>query len=357
MNLGEFDKKSLSLVKGGLTAVAHGLKYLVIPYILLAVGLMALTGMDGPQSVADLLRELQTLVLIFGIVLTVLGFLKGAYPKGSYSRFTFGIAAAVLVIVYVFSLLLNGRTESVISREAFEIDLYAIFVLYFFPALLAVLMQFGEFADHRRPWLTANGMAAPMEKEKAEDHRFYHDFRLRYGSLYQGLKLSRSALIGFVVIPIIVLTLFKAGLSSLNAEEVDSLMANLDGMVSNVVLLGLPLAALAFFKGFYPRGSFSRFVPAVVMVLLTMYWIWALGLEGRFVFDSIEELSMTLDYSMLLLLIMAGTSLWIVYHVLELLIYRPGWKEGGFQKDLREKNARKSKKAENAPQANSGEGP
>lgn len=336
MNLGEFDKQHFSPIKGALTATGHALKYLVIPYVLFVVGLMALQGQDGPQRVAELLREMQTVVLIFGIVLTVLGFFKGAYPKGSYSRFLFGITASVLVIVYVYSLLLNGRTQDVISREAFELDLNSIFVLYFFPALLAVLMQFGEFADHRRPWLEKEGKLVTLPKEEPGDHRFYHDFRLRYGSLYNGLKLGRSTLIGFVVIPLIVIILMKAGFSSLNVEEVDSMMSNLDDIAAYMVMLGVPLAFLAFFKGFYPKGSFSRFLPALVMVLLTLYWIWVLGLEGRFVFDSIEEISIKLDYAKLLMLIMVGTALWIVYYVLELILYRPEWKAAGFPKDLRE---------------------
>ncbi len=348
MNIGEFDKKYFSLAKGSITAAVHALKYLAVPYILFAFGLVALSNQDGPQRVADLLTEMQTLVLIFGIVLTVLGFFKGAYPKGSYSRFLFGITASVLVIVYVFSLLLGGRTEDVIAQEAFELDLYLIFVLFFFPALLAVLMQFGEFADHRRPFLEKDGRIAVKEKEDPEDHRFYHDFRLRYGSLFNGLKLARSTLIGFVVIPLIVIILMKAGFSSLNVEEVDSMMSNLDDISTYMVMLGVPMAALAFFKGFYPKGSVSRFVPAVAMVLVTLYWIWVLGLGGQFVFDSIEEISINLDFSKLLLLVMVGTALWIVYYVLELLLYRPEWKDAGFPKDLRTKESRKQRKLRKA---------
>jgi len=348
MNLGEFDGRHLSPVNGSVTATVHALKYLAVPYILFTVGLMVLSGQDGPQRVADLLTEMQTLVLIFGIVLTVLGFFKGAYPKGSYSRFLFGITASVLVIVYVFSLLLGGRTEDVIAREAFELDLYLIFVLFFFPALLAVLMQFGEFADSRRPFLEMDGRIAVKEKEDPKDHRFYHDFRVHYGSLYNGLKLARSTLIGFVIIPLIVIILMKAGFSSLNVEEVDSMMSNLDDISSYMVTLGVPMAALAFFKGFYPKGSFSRFVPAIAMVLITLYWIWVIGLEGKFVFDSIEEISINLDYSQLLLLVMVGTALWIVYYVLELLLYRPEWKDAGFPKDMRSKESRKQRKLRKA---------
>lgn len=348
MNIGEFDKKHFSLANGSITATVHALKYLALPYILFAVGLIVLAGQDGPQRVADLLMEMQTLVLIFGIILTVLGFFKGAFPKGSYSRFLFGITASVLVIVFVFSLLLDGRTENVISKEAFELDLYLIFVLYFFPALLAVLMQFGEFADHRRLFLEKEGRIAVKEKEDPKDHRFYHDFRLRYGSLFNGLKLARSTLIGFVIIPLVIIILMKAAFSSLNVEEVDSMMSNLDDISSYMVMLGIPMAALAFFKGFYPKGSFSRFIPAVVMVLITLYWIWVLGMGGQFVFDSIEEISINLDFSKLLLLVMVGTALWIVYYVLELLLHRPDWKEGGFPRDLGSKESRKQRKLRKA---------
>jgi len=205
-----------------------------------------------------------------------------------------------------------------------------------------VLMQFGEFADHRSLFLEREGRIAPIEKEDPKDHRFYHDFRVRYGSLYNGLKLARSTLIGFVIIPLIVIILMKAGFSSLNVEEVDSMMSNLDDISNFMVMLGVPMAVLAFFKGFYPKGSFSRFIPAVIMVLITLYWIWVIGLEGKFVFDSIEEISITLDFSKLLLLVMVGTALWIVYYVLELLLYRPEWKDAGFPKDLREE--RKARK-------------
>jgi len=342
VNIGEFDKKYFSFPKGAVTATVHALKYLAIPYVLFTVGLIVLTGQDGPQRVADLLIELQTVGLIFGIVLTALGFFKGAYPKGSYSRFLFGLTASVLVIVYVFSMLLQGRVQDVIAKEAFELDLYLIFTLYFIPAILAVLMQFGEFADHRRPFLEKEGKLRVKEKEDPQDHRFYHDFRIRYGSLFNGLKLGRSTLTGFVLLPMVVIIILKAGMSSLDVQEVDSALSKLDDVSSLLIMLGVPMAALAFFKGFYPKGSFSRFLPSVIMVLISLYWIWTVGLGGKFVFDAIEDVSIDLDFSKLLLLLMVGTGLWIVYYALELLLYRPEWKKGGFPKDLlEERKARK----------------
>jgi len=107
-----------------------------------------------------------------------------------------------------------------------------------------------------------------------------------------------------------------------------------------VVLLGLPMTALAFFKGFYPRGSVSRFIPAEAMVLIGLYWIWVIGLEGKLLME-VEEIDISLDYSGLLMLIMLGsgsgwcTTLWSSSSTV-----RSG-REGGFKKDLEKKSGKK----------------
>ncbi|NLX47998.1 MAG: hypothetical protein GXY70_07520 [Euryarchaeota archaeon] len=344
MNLGEFGKAYISPGKGAVTAAVHAVKYLVLPLVLITVLTMMLAEMDGPQRVVDVLAEIRMLVLVFGVVLAALGFLKGMYPMGSYSRFAFATTAAVLVIVYVYSMLLGGRAENVISREAFELDLDLLFVLYFFTAILAVLMQFAEMYDHRRIWMEGGGRIPAKELERPEDHRFYHDLRPRYGSLFKGLKLTRSTLISFVVLPLAIIFVLVAGFSSLDLEEMGPMLENIEELGPHMLMIGIPLTALSFFKGFYPRGSLSRLIPALVMVLITLYWIWTLGLEGKFVFDAIEEIDIGLDYTGLLLLIMAGMALWIVYYVLELLLHRPEWKEGGFQRDLLKRSPRKKRK-------------
>lgn len=347
MNLGEFDRRYFVARGGAVSAVGCALKYLVAPLMLMMVTMDVLERSDGPAEISNILTELRTLVLVFGTSLTVLGFFRGSYPKGSYSRLTFGSTISVLAIAYVYSLLLGGRVERAIADEFFDVDLYLLFTLYFFPAIMTVLMQLGEFMDHRPLWLVRVGKAPALEKEALEGHRFYHDFRPRYGSLFNGLKLARGNLVGFVIIPLAVIILLKAGLSSLDVEQIDAMLTDLDRIAASALYIGLPIAALAFFKGFYPRGSCSRCLPALVMVLLAMYWIWTLGMEGRFVLDSIEDLSISLDYSRLLLLVIAGTGLWSVYYVLELILYRPEWREGGFGKDLhiKEGGRRKERKA------------
>jgi len=355
VNAGEFDWKHADPKKGATSAVMHALKYLVLPLAVVMIGLVALSRAEGPQAFRTILQDMQFLVIVFGIVLTVLGFFRGAYPKGSYSRLTFAMAVSVLAIVFAFSLLLGGRVQEVFSDEIFELDLEMLFALYFVGATFKVFMQLGEFVDHRRAWLEGSDLTVPRVPEDPKEHRWFHDFRLRYGSLYQGLKLSRSTLIGYVILPVALIIILKAGLSDLNAQEVEEMISRLDGIFTFMLVLGLPMTILAFFKGFYPRGSFSRLAPALVMVLISLYWIWILAMEGRFALDTIEDISISIDYSGILMLILLGSALWLVYYVLELVVYRREWKEGGFRKDLHErKKKERPKRPEDKPAVDEG---
>ncbi|MCG7841459.1 MAG: hypothetical protein MIO87_06030, partial [Methanomassiliicoccales archaeon] len=231
------------------------------------------------------------------------------------------------------------------------LDLDLLFALYFIVAAFNILVQFGEFIDHRRTWMEGTEHAAPREKEDPNEHRWIHDFRIRYGSLINGLKLSKRTLVGFVIIPLVFVIILKAAFSSLDFEQLDQLTSSLDQVSTFMLVLGLPLTALAFFKGFYPRGSVSRFIPAVTMVLISLYWIWVLGLEGEMVLDVMDSITFSLDYSALLFLIMCGTAIWIVYYALELWLHRPEWKEGGFQKDLGKKKERRKRRKDKIDEA------
>ncbi|MBN1109957.1 MAG: hypothetical protein JXA45_04265 [Methanomassiliicoccales archaeon] len=349
VNAGEFDWRYADVRKGVFSAVLHLLKYLVLPLALVLLVLTALDRGEGAQQLRDLVAEMQFLVLAFGLTLTVLGFFKGVYPKGSYSRLTMGTAIAVITILYIFSLLLGGRLQTAISREAFEVDLELLFVLYFVLAIFTVFLQLGEFVDHRRPWLEAGQKLVPREREDPRGHRWYHDFRARYGSLYKGLKLSRGALLGYVVIPMAMIIVVRAILEDFEAEAMGEMLSRLDTVAMFLLLLGLPITALSFFKGFYPKGSFSRLLPALAIVLLSIYWIWMLGMEGRFVLEAEEGFGLSLDYSALLLILIFGIALWGVYYVLELLLHRREWREGGFPKELPGKRVKFSRGTEAAP--------
>ncbi|MDD1772166.1 MAG: hypothetical protein LUQ09_04530 [Methanomassiliicoccales archaeon] len=299
--------------------------------------------MDTMETIGGIVSEMQPLVLIFGIVISAVGFFKGAYPKGSYSRLTFATAVAILTILYVWSLLLGGGLQEAVNDEIFELDLMSLFMLYMVGALFNTFLPLAEFIDHRHAWLERSEQVAPREKESADGHLWYHDFHLRYGSMFNGIVLSRRSANKFVIVPLIVIILLKAGLTSLDIDEIDALTSSLDDAYYVMLYLGLAITAISFFKGFYPKGSFSRFLPALIVVLISMYWVWTIGLEGKFVIDAADVVTFTLDYTGILLLMVCGTGLWGVYYAVELWTYRREWKEGGFQKDALEGEKKKKK--------------
>jgi hypothetical protein len=353
MNFGEFDWKFAKLGEGLKSVVKNAVKYLVLPLFLVVLLSSFLSKMDDMDRLADLVMEMQPLVLVFGIVISAVGFFKGAYPKGSYSRLTFSIAVAMLIILYAWSFLLGGRLQEAVNDEIFELDLISLFVLYLVGALFNVFLPLGEFIDHRRAWLERNERVAPREKEDPKDHLWYHDFRLRYGSVSNGIVLSKKSANRFVIIPLILIIVLKAGLTSLDVDEIDALISILDDIYYVTLFLGLAITAVSFFKGFYPKGSFSRFLPALIVVLISMYWVWIVGLEGKFVIEAADVMTFTLDYTGILLLMVCATGLWGVYYAVELWSYRREWKEGGFQKDAlegeRKKNRRNKKERKSQP--------
>ncbi len=239
----------------------------------------------------------------------------------------------MLVIVYVFSLLLDGRTENVIRPGSFRAGPVSDLTLYFFPALLAVLMQFGSSP------ITA-ACSGEGRKDRGEGDGepqgppLLSRSPIRYGSLYNGLKLTRSTLIGSWCFPHHH-NHPHAGFSSLNVEEVNSMLSNLDVISDHMVMLGLPITFLAFFK-----DSTQRLVlpihPCVVMVLITLYWIWVLGLEGGS--SSIRWRRYRIQPGLLQAAPAVDGGHRPVDSVLRpgALLHRPELKDAGFPKDLRE---------------------
>lgn len=344
MNFGEFDWKYVKLGEGLKAVVMNAVKYLVLPLFLVVLLSSILSTTDDMDRLADLVMEMQPLVLVFGIMISAVGFFKGAYPKGSYSHLTFSMVVALLVILFAWSFLLGGRLQEAVNDEIFELDLISLFLLYLVCALFNVFLPLGEFIDHRHAWLERNEQVAPHEKEDPNGHIWYHDFRPRYGSVSNGIVLSKKSATRFVIIPLILIIILKAGLTSLDVDEIDAFISSLDDIINVTLYLGLAITAVSFFKGFYPKGSFSRFLPALIVVLISMYWVWTVGLEGKFVIEAADVMTFTLDYTGILLLMVCATGLWGVYYAVELWSYRREWKEGGFQKDALEGERKKDKK-------------
>jgi hypothetical protein len=116
----------------------------------------------------------------------------------------------------------------------------------------------------------------------------------------------------------------KAVISSFDTTVTDSLSGLLGTTMALLFFVGIPIAVLSFFKGFYPKGSFSRMSFSIAIVALLDLWIWFATLQGRFQAD-MGNVRIDINYQPYVLLIILGVSLWAIYYVVELVSYRKDW--------------------------------
>lgn len=332
--MSEFDLRLISWKGGIVDAIVASVKYLVIPFLLLAMLISVFR--TGHRDWADLCIDLQMVVIIFSPVLIVLAFFKGIYPRGSYSRAAFAVITLPVLLIFTYSLLLNGKVGDTLGAEGIDLDMMLLFYFAFAVASLGLLAELGDFADNRRTFLFKKaekiGGPSPMERmpEDPSKHRIWHDFRLRYGRWRPGFRESKATLLRFVVWPSIIFLVLAGVISKLNETVPVDLQDTLQNTATLLMLIGIPLVALAFFKGFYPKGSLPRFVFWASMVAVICVWIWFITLGGVATLEVADMAKVRMDYSKLVYLFILAAALWAVYALVEMLSYRPDWRRNNF---------------------------
>jgi hypothetical protein len=218
----------------------------------------------------------------------------------------------------------------------------------------------GEWVDSRWAWrkrkAEIDGVPyvprKKLEQEDPKEHRALQDFRFRYGRLTKGISMARGALLKYVLLPIAMLIVLKAVISEFDTTVTDNLSGLLGTTMTLLLFVGIPIAVLSFFKGFYPKGSFSRMSFSIGIVALLDLWIWFATLQGRFQAD-MGNVHVDINYQPYVILIILGVSLWAIYYVVELVSYRKDWIAQNFEpvdermaseRRLRNKALRKARK-------------
>jgi len=332
--MSEFDLRLVSWKGGIVAAIIASVKYLLVPFILLSV--LVSIFRSGHQDWADLFIDLQMVVILFSPVLIGLAFFKGMYPRGSYSRAAFAVLALPVLLIFAYSLLLNGRVGAALADEGVDLDMLLLFYFAFAAAFLGLLVELGDFVDNRRTFLFKKvervGGPSPMERvpEDPAKHRIWHDFRLRYGRWRPGFLESKRTLLRFVVWPTIVFLVMASVVSKINESVPVDIQNTLESTAALLMLIGVPLVVLAFFKGFYPKGSLSRFVPWVLMVAFICLWIWTATLGGVASVEVMDMATLRMDFSKIIYLFILAAALWAVYALVEMISYRPDWRRNNF---------------------------
>lgn len=353
----EFAPKLGSAGKGALSAVGAFIKFLFVPYLLVTIVDRMTSGEDDAWvgTVNSLATDMLQVVIIFGLVLTVLSFLKGFYPKGSYSRMIFSVVCAVVVLVFGYSLMLGGDVQSFFDSESLDIDVMFLFYLFILLVALRVLQHIGELPDHRFEFMTfmskklGTPAPAPVPIEDVNAHKPQHDFRPRYGRLSSGFKEARKAAGTYIAWPVFSLMVAGAAITKIGDEVPVEFTNELEDLVGIILLIGIALCLLMFFKGFYPKGSVSRMSFWIAAVAIICLWIWNLSFEGNVAIEIADVATVNFDYTPIVLLFILAAGLWAVYAAVEMISYRKDWKANNFQpvddKKIKKRKAQEMKEA------------
>jgi hypothetical protein len=145
------------------------------------------------------------------------------------------------------------------------------------------------------------------------------DFALENGKVSKGIIGAILAAVKYLVIPVLIVSIILALLSDfaegyLPLEELEAIRLSL-------IVFALPVIALAFFVGFYPKGSYSRMTFGIVYVASICLWLW-LAAQGGKIDASIEFVGLALDFTVLLLLFIFAASLKSLFYIAEAPSYR-----------------------------------
>ena len=350
-------KLELGSLKPAITSAAFAVvKFIIMPLLLLILIVSVLNSFSSAsvKHLAQVIGDYKTYIVVFGAALTVLAALKGYYPKGSLSRLTFDLAMVPFYLLLVWSFDMGGRMGSAFTDAGFPFRLDLVLWLFSLFIVFKSLYKLAEFIDFRRPFLeslarTYSGVKAPPPRpvEDPQTHRLWQDFRPRYGRFLTGMAEADKALLQYVIFPLLIIILLGAviqstqgmleGMSGTAGSNANGLFglgsATLDRLSMLLLFIGLPVAVLSFFKGFYPKGSVSRLTFALIIVALICAWIFIAALGGHITvaMDVMStNIHFNLNYEPLLWLFIFASALWGIYWAVEAYIYRKDWKKNGF---------------------------
>jgi len=316
------------------------LKFMVVPVIIIMVVIAilhrAFSDPVGTQLI-NILQQMEDVALWYSLPIAAMAFGRGFYPKGSLGRLAFGLLAIVATIIYALALLLNGSLESFLNAQGLIIDLDEIWLLILVLIAFASFLRVGEFLDHRRAWRISVGRPVKPYAEEAP-HSLPQDFRPRYGRFETGAKEGRKAVRKYFVSPALIVMIVRAVVVSLIASfqmsDLSFITQYLQDIYAIIVVFALPIIVLVFFRGFYPKGSFSRLCFGWTVAVTIAIWIWAVTLGGKISSNinlGLTSLGINLDFLGLVYLFMIASLLWGLYYTAEFFSYRKSWIANEFQ--------------------------
>lgn len=182
--------------KGIVGAVLAAVKYMVIPALVLTVLINLLSGMDQEAISMGELESLRTSFTLFAIPVIALSFLVWFYPKGTYSRMTFGVLYVISVCAWLWLALQGGELSANLDIAGTTIQFTPLLLLIIFAISLKAVFFAAEAPAYREEWLRERGVSTGGDQgddreEETEDGSDDKKKKRKFG-LFGGKSRSKD---------------------------------------------------------------------------------------------------------------------------------------------------------------------
>ena len=275
--MGEFSTKEWK-VKDGIkpAAIAAGI-LIAVPFVLSYL-IQRSYSTSLIQSDLRILSDFFLYALILGAAVSVAAFAYGCYQKGTRSRLTFGLVSAALIIIYSYVLLIMSGLNSVFTDIGLHLDTGYLALLVGFASVLVMFSVGGEYIAWRGSWLHSVGIDKAVKP--IDPSSMAAEFDPRIGSTVAGKKSMILGYLALVLVPAALVLVMIAYLGQSNSFGAYSLVRSMDHMMTIIVGLAIPIMVISWANGFYPKGSFGRFLCGSIFALLLGIWLVLILLDS-----------------------------------------------------------------------------
>ncbi|WP_400207882.1 hypothetical protein [Candidatus Methanomassiliicoccus intestinalis] len=149
------------------------------------------------------------------------------------------------------------------------------------------------------------------------------DFERKYGSFRAGFSYAASYALSVIIIPIVL----AFSLSYIiDHYGILTEFSNYAKDFWTIIIIGGVLTALAFFYGYYPKGSCSRAAAGALLAGSLFLFLWQISAIITVMFD-LTNVFVDVDFSFFIFLIGLFCGMKFIYVLGELLFYRRRWKK------------------------------
>jgi len=264
------------------------------------------------MALANEMTRIAAAIAPIGLLIVIISFFFGYYPRGCFGRLVLGMAIAAVILLYVMAIFMNGELETAFRNSGLKIGLEPILSLFLFYAAISFIVPICELVDYRRKWKFKVGR--PMKPLSPPAKGLFSDFKFRYARFVAGAKGGRKALMSYVIMPVLIVAVARSVLQSMDNPILNAAAGSLLDLNASLFLIGGAMVVVQFWRNSWGRGAFSRLVFGLgatgVGVLWTIIFMGGLltmntqvGVPGTpFMFD----ISSYLQYVFIIMVVLSG---------------------------------------------------